>query len=366
MYNTRGAIRGQNNTCERGDAVLKVPAIRRTTNPQDSDAAVIAVAVERSFATAGIVDARGRILIDKRAELTRSGARSVASVVATLVNELAISAQAPKGSAGAIGVSVPGYIDPNDERVTVPRRPGDSGTAMAWNRAGFKDLMSAELRQRKGGSILLISRTAASIAGEEWCGAARGAANAVFILLGDVIEAGLLVEGRAIRGASGRAGAIGWMALCETFRDGFAQAGCLNVEAGGRSLVRRTIEAWTGTGNSTVGLLSVSDPSDLTAEVVIRAARAGDPLAVEAVKGLCTWLGRGVAGLISTLNPEVVVIGGKLGRALRPFYGDLRSETRQWAEPVAGRDCQIVGAALGEKSALIGAARLAFDARRAS
>ncbi|MEP7271484.1 MAG: ROK family protein, partial [Acidobacteriota bacterium] len=200
-------------------------------------------------------------------------------------------------------------------------------------------------------------------AAEQWCGAARGAVNAVFISFGNGIEAGLLIEGRTVRGASGRAGAIGWLALSETFREEYAEWGTLAVEAGRRSLVRRTIELWTGSGDSTVGLLSVSNPADLSPEVVLRAARAGDQLAVKVVSDLCTWLGRAVADVISTLNPEIVVIGGVLGRALRPFYGDLRREARKWAEPTAGRQCRIVGADLGDKSALIGAARLAFEAK---
>ena len=41
-------------------------------------------------------------------------------------------------------------------------------------------------------------------------------------------------------------------------------------------------------------------------------------------KATCRWLGRGIANLISILNPEAIVIGGELGAALKPFLDEIR------------------------------------------
>jgi glucokinase len=71
----------------------------------------------------------------------------------------------------------------------------------------------------------------------------------------------------------------------------------------------------------------------------------------------------GVANLISTLNPEAVVLGGGflLGAAdllLEP----IRREARRWAQPIAMSRCGIELTGLGEDAGLFGAARLALDA----
>ncbi len=200
------------------------------------------------------------------------------------------------------------------------------------------------------------SRRVAAVAGESWCGAASGAENAVVITLGEKIDAGLLVEGRIVRGRSARAGAIGWLALCENYRDEFTAIGCLNVEAGRQSLTRRAVEAWSGNSES---LLARLHATDLTPATIIRAARAGDRVALAAVGAVCEWVGRAIADLVSTLNPEVVVVRGDLARDLRPFLPQIRQNARRWAFPQAMKDCRIVPSFLGPHGPLIGAARLA-------
>src|SRR5438094_636455 len=53
----------------------------------------------------------------------------------------------------------------------------------------------------------------------------------------------------------------------------------------------------------------------LTAEAVVRAARAGDRLARKTLEAAGESLGRGVASIVALLNPELVVIGGGLAEA---------------------------------------------------
>ncbi|MEP7272935.1 MAG: hypothetical protein ABI882_15645, partial [Acidobacteriota bacterium] len=159
---------------------MKNPVTRKSSNASNTDWLVAAVALERQVATAGIVDARGRVLIETKAELTQLGVRPVALVIVKLLRELASTPEASRIWPGAIGVSVPGSVGPTDERVTVTKRTGDPATAMAWSGVDLREAIEAHLSlsekaARKGGPILLISRAPASIAAEQWCGAARGA-----------------------------------------------------------------------------------------------------------------------------------------------------------------------------------------------
>lgn len=321
---------------------------------------------------AGLIDDGGRITASRQAENQGASVRSTSVAISKLLVDLSSAPERDEREISAIGICVPGYVDPDDARVTLP---GQS----SWLNVSLRDLVSRELassgvdlrlpqsaheqraesRDASHPPITISSRPAALVAAEVWIGAARGATNVVYLDIGDQIEAGLLVDGRILHGASGRAGAIGWFALSENYREEFAARGCFAAEAGRASILRRVIEAASGDGSSLLERLSAADATQLSPMMVLRAARAGDQLARRVVADLCNWIGRGTADLISALNPEVVAIGGELGSALKPFYGELRREVRRWAQPSSGRQCRIVPTSLGSEAALAGAARLA-------
>ena len=141
----------------------------------------------------------------------------------------------------------------------------------------------------------------------------------------------------------------------------FRSRGCLTVEAAGPALKRRVIEGWDGDAKSVVGNLIKDDLAHLDDAAIIRAARGGDTLAFNSVDETCRWIGRGVANLVSILNPDAIVIGGRLGITLKPYLDHIREEAGRWAMPASARQCRVAGATLGDKAALIGAARLALE-----
>jgi glucokinase len=208
--------------------------------------------------------------------------------------------------------------------------------------------------------IIINSDRATHAAGEAWCGVARGKQNLVFLKLDTGISAGIIIDGQVLQGAGSAAGMAGWFALSEEFRDEYSSRGCLETEGAGAALVRRTIEEWSGGADSLLGRVAASNAAELTPATIIRAARAGDALALKVITEACGWIGRGVADLISTLNPEVVVIGGELGLALRPFLNHIRREARLWAHPMAARQCRILSSTLRQTAGLLGAAQLAW------
>jgi glucokinase len=212
-------------------------------------------------------------------------------------------------------------------------------------------------------AMVINSRAAAMAAGEAWIGAARGKNNVIYLSVGEEVEAGIIVDRRVAQGASGLAGAAGWFALSENFKQEFESRGCLTVEAASAALKRRVIEGWDGAAKSVIGNLIKDGLTHLDDAAIIRAARGGDALALNSVNETCRWIGRGVANLVSILNPDAVVIGGQVGLTLKPYLDEIREETGRWAMPASARQCRIASATLGDKAALIGAARLGFDSK---
>ena len=101
----------------------------------------------------------------------------------------------------------------------------------------------------------------------------------------------------------------------------------------------------------------------ITADLIQEEAAAGDTLAGEALQEAARWLGIGVATCINLLGPDMVVLGGTLGRGASELFLDtLRKTARARAEAAAVRDVRIVTTTLGEEGGAAGAAAIAiFD-----
>jgi len=334
---------------------------------------VIGIEFNQVQITAILVDESARVVESLQLETPLRTTRAAIAALSKSILDLAASKQRGDSPIVAIGLSVAGLIDPPTGRVSVPGLTG-------WTRVALREMLEkslsdsghdirlplhqkrarAALAESSHPAISIHARASASAAAESWCGSARGKNNVVYLSVGAEIEAGLLADGRALVGAGGQAGAAGWLAVSEHFKAEYETNGCLSAEAAMKAMARRAIEEWDGKGSSMLGGLVKADASQLDAATILRAGRGGDKLAVKVINDTCRWLGRGVANLISILNPEVVVIGGEVGSALKPFLDSIREEARRWAAPNAARQCRIVGASVGEKASALGAARLAL------
>jgi glucokinase len=352
-------------------------AVKVTSKAQPQTQApplVIAFQFDRSKIIAALVNEQGRAVEEHEIATPQRTTRAAAVEAAKMIVALAVSQSRARSPINAIGFSVAGLVDPSTGRVSIPGLRG-------WTRVALRQMIEEELegagvdirippdekraRAKYGDSafpaMVINSRAAAMAAGEAWVGAARGKNNVVYLSIGEDVEAGIIVDRRVAQGASGMAGAAGWFALSENFKQEFESRGCLTVEAASAALKRRVIEGWDGAAKSVIGNLIKDDLTHLDDAAIIRAARGGDALALNSVNETCRWIGRGVANVVSILNPDAVIIGGHVGLALKPYLDEIREEAGRWAMPASARQCRIASATLGGKAALIGAARLAFE-----
>jgi glucokinase len=194
--------------------------------------------------------------------------------------------------------------------------------------------------------IIVDSDRSGYVLGESWLGIARTLRDVVFLAVGTGIGAGILSDGRILHGADDLAGAVGWMALNPEFQELYARMGCFEAEASGNSVGRKASER-------------LGKP-DATSRDLLSRTGAGEDGASEIVDEVVRYLGMGVANLISTLNPEMVVLGGGLFSSGQ-LLPAVRRETLRWAQPFAARSVRIEQSALGEDAGLVGAARIALD-----
>lgn len=295
------------------------------------------------FTTEGDLRQRESVSLDGRR------GRAVGALIAE--HARALRARESPDPVQAIGVCVPGIYR------------AESGTVWAPNIPGWDDYpLLAELRSGVGDDVRVTidSDRAAYVLGESWRGVARGSRNVVFIAVGTGIGAGLLVDGRVLRGHADIAGAIGWLALRQPYRAEYAGCGCLEHHASGPGLVKVAREYLTS-DRAYDGVLRGHDPHALTPHDLFVAADAGDPLAVAVFDDAIGLWGMMAANVISLFNPEMVVFGGGIFGPAARYLERIYEEALRWAQPISVRQATFATSALGGDAGLYGAAKLALD-----
>jgi glucokinase len=185
----------------------------------------------------------------------------------------------------------------------------------------------------------------------------------VMITVGTGIGAGIVIDGRAYRGATGAAGEIGHtlIAIEQSIPPAtghFPQPGSLEAMGAGHVLDRLAREAAQRHPDSALGRV-LAQRGAVAGPDAVRAAKAGDEVAIECVAVLGRRLGIGVANVINTFDPEVVAIGGGVSSAGDLLLGPLRAVALDYVLPGVGSATEIRVARSGPDAGVRGAALLA-------
>jgi len=238
-----------------------------------------------------------------------------------------------------VGVSVPG---------TVRRRDGyvEHAPNLNWRAVPFAQLLS----QAMGGGLDVQIGNDADLGAvaEHQRGAATGYDHLVYLNGSVGVGGGIIAEGNPLHGAGGYAGEIGHMTINP---DGpschCGSTGCIETYIGEHALLRAA------------GVTGRHGPRAVDA-VFIDAA-SGDPVAGQAVRTVALWLGRSLANLVNCFNPQAIVVGGSLAEVVRLERRRVEAELDRRAMAASRSGVQLLLPGLGQESALIGAAELAFQ-----
>lgn len=298
---------------------------------------------------AGIIDSTGELVARRRVETQASrGAAEVIARAATLVRELAQETGISPSSLTGIGCSVPGPLD--SERGVVIFSPN-----LAWRDVPVAALLSEALEV----PVKIEDDARCAALGEAYRGGARGAQNAVYVTISTGIGGGVIVNGRIYRGSHGCAGEVGHMTL-DTSGPPCAcgNMGCFESLASGTAIAARARQALLH-GDETLLARFRDEPGLPTAEQVIDAANMGDGVALRILETVGMFLGMGLAAIAAAYDPEVIVLGGGVIQQDGILLQRAREIFRSRVIQPLGSLVRIAPAALGDESALWGAAALA-------
>ncbi|MFC4766183.1 ROK family transcriptional regulator [Effusibacillus consociatus] len=190
---------------------------------------------------------------------------------------------------------------------------------------------------------------------ESWFGQGQGIGNFISVNIGTGIGAGIIMDHQLYHGTSFTAGEIGHTTIdvngpkcsCGNF-------GCLEALAAGPAIARRAQQAIRLGKRSILEQEVNGNIEEITSEMIYLAAERGDPLAIEVLAETGRYLGIGIANLINTLNPSLIILSGGVSRAEKFVLESLKQTVEARALTTPAKAVSIVISQLGPNAIAIG------------
>jgi glucokinase len=246
------------------------------------------------------------------------------------------TAEQAGGRIKGIGIGCTGPVYPQSGKIgNVEFLPG-------WEGANLAEALTQAL-----GVPAAIENDADAAALGEWAwGAGRGTNTFLLVTVGTGIGVGVIVHGKLYRGVGGAHPELGHAVIDPSGPGCFCGAhGCWESLACGPAM-----ERWAQANHPQRVRISGRELCIL--------AEQGDGLAQAAVQHTAHYLGLGIANLVTMFAPEMIALGGGLLQSLPLFLPTIRETVRTNCGLVPNARVQIVPAALGADSGLVGAARV--------
>jgi predicted NBD/HSP70 family sugar kinase len=302
--------------------------------PEDAGA-LAAVDIGGSNLRVAIADLRGKLVAERHEPTARPGGPAIVAQATALVRSTMLGSSMARIPLHKIAVSVPGVVS-HDERTVLYASNIDQFEPFDFC-TPFGDDFNVP--------VILDNNVNLAAMGERWRGVARDLTTFAVVAVGAGIGAGIVHEGKVMRGAHGAAGEVAFLPPFGRRRKVDAQA---HDEAGGLSLLQdaRSRTGWTKAPPTTV-------------EDLFSRAAAGEKLAVALVEEECERIASVIASICAVIDPQTVILTGGVGD-----NDQLIARAGVLAEAMIPFPPTVVRSGLGERASLVGAVYLAAQSAR--
>jgi Transcriptional regulator/sugar kinase len=237
-----------------------------------------------------------------------------------------------RGGVQAVCVAVPGPVDVKAQSIVHPSRlPG-------WNNFPVAKWLNEQLK------VPVVAENDANLMALGEHIQHPELASTITVKAGTGIGAGMIIDGKCYRGATGMGGDLSHARLpgAPDIPCACGNTGCLEAIASGQALVDQMRQQ----GHAVTG---VSD--------IVAMATDAEPSATLAVREAGRTLGLMLCPIAEFTNPEAIFLGGQLS-TLEAYVASVRSQLYDGCHPLVTRDLVIAPTTAGPDAILIGAAHL--------
>ncbi|MGB9146968.1 MAG: ROK family transcriptional regulator [Acidobacteriaceae bacterium] len=318
----------------REGSLASAPRGRRPTMVGlNEDLVAIAVDIHPRQATVAVVDLNGRLLSRALAPLTSDPAASTRLLVESMQR---MQRSFPRKSTEGIGVSLPGRVDPETQRLIFAPN-------LHWPDFDLKKTIETKMSL----PVKMENAATACLLAELTFARMDGIRDAVLVTVSEGIGTGVFARGHLISGSHGMAGEFGHVPVDPAGpRCGCGQKGCWEMFASSRAALRYYRELQPQARN-------------VSYQELLNMAEEGNAAAAQALAKQASWIGRGLRMIIAGLSPSVILIAGDITPAWHRFAPAIEKEVAGLT--LAGSPPAIRPSHEGDIARLRGAAALVFQ-----
>lgn len=229
----------------------------------------------------------------------------------------------------------------------------DNAANLVWR--GIVPFVEKMKRYYPNIPVIITNDANAAAIGEMVYGGARGMRDFIMVTLGTGLGSGFIANGQLVYGHDSFAGELGHVIVNHSGRQcGCGRKGCLETYVSATG-IKRTIFKLLADHLEDSEFRNITY-NDLTAEMITKAALAGDPIAIEAYEYTGQILGRSLADAVTITSPEAIFLFGGLAKAGKYIFEptkkymemnmltNFRNKVKLLPSGIDGRNAAVLGA----------------------
>ncbi|MFJ4286855.1 ROK family protein [Paenarthrobacter nicotinovorans] len=311
-----------------------------------SSALIFVLSLGQTQATLALVDLQGTPMATRQVVFEPKStagigvgieeASEVARKASSFLQDLLTAARRRREDVRLCVIGKPGPVDPDHPNTPI---------AMAgWVSVGLRDVVEAEV-----GVPTLVENDANLMVLGSWDQEGRPSGSFVYVKVGVGLGAGIVIDGRLVRGRQGMAGEIGHIPVSARSDRQCAcgQSSCVTQIADARAILRNLQQEG----------IDVEDLDDL-AQLAVR----GDPAAARVLRQAGRHIGEALLGMVSTLAPDTIMIGGRVSELGEHLVTGARETLYSRSIPALTAGMSVIASPDHREISLRGAANVGIEA----
>lgn len=282
-----------------------------------------------------LLDFAGNLVSTKEIPLTNKSEWAVASVLNKVIPEFARENNISVARILGVGLGVPGIV--NSQSGVINFAPN-----LEWENVNLRPLLKCQA------PIIVENEANAAALGEKGFGVGRNTSDMIYVSVGMGVGCGIIIENRLFSGTSFNAGEFGHM----------------TVEPDGPACKCGKRGCWETFASNNAALNLYKEKSGLGLEEFedfVQRVIAGEKVALEVADHIVKYLGIGIGNIVNGLNPQMVVIGGKLTEAKDMIYDKVLQQIKYFTLSKSLTELEIQFSALNSKASAMGVAGMVLD-----
>jgi predicted NBD/HSP70 family sugar kinase len=320
-------------------------------NPQG--AGVIGVEIQCDFVLIVLTDFCAQVRWQKRVTIDCTDMESVLAIAEEMVEEALARSRAAQLPPLGIGVGLPGLVDI------------DSGTLLIapnlrWHNVPIRSLWETRFSL----PVLVHNEASAAALGESYFGVARNETDFIFLdtsMRG--LGGGVFLNGRLFVGPNGYAGEVGHMVIQgqSGVQCSCGRVGCWETLVNGDTILDRVRQQLAQGVVSLLPELLDNRLDKLSLDTLAQASAAGDLLATKELIYISDVMGMGIANLVNTFNPHLIVLSGPVAYAIESFLPVVQAAVNEQIMYPFARVIHIKMSSLRAEACVMGAIAMVLD-----